>query len=368
MDRFGLYVHIPFCERKCPYCDFLSFAGCGKTVKLDYAGSLIREIKAKAKKYSDRTVSSIFFGGGTPTTLQTGETLRILKTIYESFNVASDAEVTTEANPGTVNPYMLKEYKKAGFNRISFGLQSADNKELSKLKRIHTYEEFLFSYDTAKQAGFDNINIDIMSALPGQTVKSYEETLNKVIGLDPAHISAYSLIIEENTKFYDKYKDGKGLPSENTDRKMYALTKEILEDAGYHRYEISNYAKEGYECRHNCLYWERGEYLGLGLGASSFAGGMRWKNDPDLAHYIASSNKQKYEIVRLTKDDELEETMFLGLRMMKGIKETPLITKTYGDILKRHEDLLLIERKDGNIRLTDKGIDVSNSIFADYIL
>ena len=367
MSDFGLYIHIPFCAKKCLYCDFVSFPGRGASEMERYTEVLISEIRAKAAEYKEKTVSSIFLGGGTPSVLPASCTKSILDAVFECFNVRGDAEITTEANPGTVDSEKLSAYKASGINRISFGLQSTVNEELKKLGRIHTYEDFLRSYDMAKNAGFDNINIDIMSALPGQSIESYEETLRRVVGLNPAHISAYSLIIEEGTPFYDMYAGGAGLPSEDADREMYALTKRVLSEAGYKRYEISNYAKEGLECRHNCLYWERGEYLGLGLNASSFSGNVRWKNETDLNKYLEGRFLTRFEEEVLTRKDALSETMFLGLREMRGILETPEITAAYGKILDRQEKAGLILRKDGKIALTDKGIDVSNMVFSDYI-
>jgi len=334
----------------------------------EYTDALVKEIYKKAYGFKDRTVSSIFFGGGTPSLLKTELTEKIMNKLYGAFKIDSGAEITSEANPGTVCLESLKAYRDCGFNRISFGLQSADDRELQRLGRIHTYKDFLDSYDLAGKAGFDNINIDIMSALPGQTLDSYKETLRKVAELDPAHISSYSLIIEEGTPFYDRYKNGEGLPSEDEEREMYALTKSFLEDRGYKRYEISNYAKEGYECRHNCLYWERGEYLGLGLNAASFTDGVRYKNEDDLKKYIKDGYLKRYEETVLGREEALEETMFLGLRMMKGVLETPEISRTYGPVIDKHERLGLIIRDKGRIRLTDRGIDVSNSLLSDYIL
>lgn len=367
MSKFGLYIHIPFCLRKCLYCDFLSFDSCNRETQEKYVTKLISEIKAKAYEYNDRIISSIFIGGGTPSVLTTEQTGRIMKAAFDSFAVADDAEITTEANPGTVSLEKLQAYRSYRINRISFGLQSTNNEELNRLGRIHDYNEFLEAYGFARQAGFENINVDLMSALPGQSIESYEESLRKVIALNPEHISAYSLIVEEGTPFYSMYSDGKGLPSEDEDRQMYADTKKILAKSGYYRYEISNYAKKGYESRHNSLYWERGEYLGVGLGASSFIGNERWKNEDDLNRYLGGNFLEKNELTKLSRNDELEEIMFLGMRMMKGVKETSEITEKYGDLLNKQEQEGLIVRKDGMIKLSEHGIDISNYVFADYI-
>ena len=276
MQKLELYIHIPFCVQKCAYCDFLS-APANDAAKAEYVDALKKEIQRYREVASSYQVSSVFVGGGTPSILSCEQMGEIFKMLRQVFTIDRDAEITIEANPGTVTEEKLEGWKQAGINRISFGLQSVNNEELKMLGRIHTYEEFRESYDMARQAGFDNINIDLISAIPGQTVKSWEHTLRTVAELHPEHISAYSLIIEEGTRFYQWY--GKGqtdqekyppLPDEDAERQMYERTEGILEEYGFHRYEISNYAREGKECRHNLGYWSRVEYLGIGLGASSF--------------------------------------------------------------------------------------------------
>ena len=312
-----------------------------------------------------------------------GQIDEIFKMLRQVFTIDKDAEITIEANPGTVTEEKLEGWKLAGINRISFGLQSVNNEELKMLGRIHTYEEFRESYDMARQAGFDNINVDLISAIPGQTVKSWENTLRTVAELHPEHISAYSLIIEEGTRFYQWY--GKGqtdqekyppLPDEDAERQMYERTEGILEEYGFHRYEISNYAREGKECRHNLGYWSRVEYLGIGLGASSFISNTRYHLCTDMISYIeriGSGEDLREEIEVLTKEDAMEEFMFLGLRRMQGISGTQFencfgntIEEIYGDVIEKLEQEKMLEVKEDKIRLTKRGIDVSNYVSANF--
>ena len=268
----GLYIHIPFCVRKCEYCDFLSWSGLSRADKSAYAAALCVEISSAAEAFPKADVDTIFIGGGTPTTLSPEDLSMIMNHVRGTFHVLSEAEITMEMNPGTYSEGMIA-FVKEHLTRVSIGLQSARNEELRRLGRIHTYEEFENCYRSLRNAGVDNINIDLMSALPGQSLQSWEYTLRKVIGLDPEHISAYSLIIEEGTPFYDLYESGKlNLPEEDEEREMYHLTKTILSAAGYERYEISNYAKLGFACRHNIRYWRREPYLGFGVGAASMYG------------------------------------------------------------------------------------------------
>ena len=277
MRKLELYIHIPFCVRKCAYCDFLS-APAGRDTQKQYVNALKREIEEFPCK-KEYKISSVFFGGGTPSVLPGEEIAQIMTLLKKKFVFSEDAEISLECNPGTADEQKLGVYRDCGINRLSFGLQSADNTELELLGRIHTWEAFLTTYEAARRVGFTNINVDLMSALPGQTADSWKETLRKVIALDPEHIYAYSLIIEEGTPFYEKYEEDarkreageqpEFLPSEEEEREMYQLTEELLDEAGMHRYEISNYAKSGCECRHNIGYWDGTEYVGFGLGASS---------------------------------------------------------------------------------------------------
>lgn len=388
----SIYIHIPFCVQKCAYCDFLS-APATHEVQEQYLHRLIQEVQEKAAMYADKyIVKTVFIGGGTPTVVPAALLCRMLQVLREQFLVAPDAEISMECNPGTSDAAGLVQYRQAGVNRLSIGLQSTEDRLLRKLGRIHNYEQFLQTFRNAREAGFDNINIDLMSGLPGQRLKDYRQTLRQVLALQPEHISAYSLIVEEGTPFYDMDLD---LPDEDTERAMYELTEQMLGEKGYHRYEISNYAKAGYESRHNCVYWERGEYLGLGLGASSLLRKMnpdiklptgltekeklpymqeiRTKNISDLSRYLKGDFGTEEEIF-LTKREAMEEFFFLGLRQMKGVSLTEF-AEWFGEdtidwftdaITKSIRDGLLIE-EGAQLKLTPKGIDVSNLVFERFL-
>lgn len=364
-----IYIHIPFCVQKCAYCDFLS-APADEAVRERYIDALKEEIRQQKSFGSEYKVISIFIGGGTPSILEGAQIAEILKEIRNYFAVEADAEITIECNPGTLSEDKLSCYKKSGINRLSLGLQSADNQELKLLGRIHTYEEFLESFSLARKVGFGNLNVDLMSALPGQTKESWQETLRQVIALTPEHISAYSLIIEEGTPFYERYKPGGReeylLPDEDMERQMYYDTGDILGAAGYERYEISNYAKPGFECRHNLGYWERREYLGLGLGASSLIKGIRYQNHKKLSAYLRGDYTHE-EMQKLTRQEEQEETMFLGLRKAEGILLTEELLEVYKETLQRLQQKGLLLWEGGRVRLTDLGIDVSNYALAEFL-
>lgn len=364
-----IYIHIPFCVQKCAYCDFLS-APADEAVRERYIDALKEEIRQQKPFGSEYKVISIFIGGGTPSILEGAQIAEILKEIRNYFAVEADAEITIECNPGTLSEDKLSCYKKSGINRLSLGLQSADNQELKLLGRIHTYEEFLESFSLARKVGFGNLNVDLMSALPGQTKESWQETLRQVIALNPEHISAYSLIIEEGTPFYERYKPGGReeylLPDEDLERQMYYDTGDILGTAGYERYEISNYAKPGFECRHNLGYWERREYLGLGLGASSLIKGIRYQNHKKLSAYLKGDYTHE-EVQKLTRQEEQEETMFLGLRKAEGVLLTEELLEVYKETLQRLQQKGLLLWEGGRVRLTDLGIDVSNYALAEFL-
>ena len=380
-NELELYLHIPFCVRKCAYCDFLSSPENGETIE-NYVEALIREIKAYQALSLNDIVVTIFLGGGTPSVLEGNQMERIFEALHEVFEIAEDAEITVEANPGTVTQEKLSAYRKLGINRISFGLQSADNGELKLLGRIHTYEQFLESYEMARTAGFTNINIDLISAIPKQTVRSWEETLKRIIRLKPEHISAYSLIIEEGTSFAKLYGEGspleRDLPSEEEERLMYEKTEEILGENGYHRYEISNYAKPGFACRHNIGYWKRTDYLGFGPSAASLFGNRRWTNTADRSLYLKACGaleKIREDEEILSRQDAMEEFMFLGLRMTQGISTAEFEEKfgkeihaVYGGVLKKYEAMHLLQEHSGRLALTRDGISVSNVILADFLL
>ena len=368
-----LYVHIPFCVRKCQYCDFLSGPSDEET-KERYIEALLQEIHA-VEHTEDYEIVSVFIGGGTPSALKAEAIASVMRTLQEKFFFCEDAEVTIEANPGTVDPEKLTIYRNVGINRLSLGLQSTDAEELKLLGRIHSYEEFLKSYEWAREAGFSNINIDLMFAIPGQTGEAWRQHLYQVAELNPEHISAYSLIIEEGTPFAEQNLD---LPDEDTEYQMYEDTAEILERYGYRQYEISNYAKQGYMCRHNAGYWQRLEYLGFGLGASSLYGGMRFSNTHQMQEYLKESRNPdqiRKDVTVLSRNEQIEEFMFLGLRMTEGISEKKFeenfnvrLMDIYGDILQKYEETGFMEHIETKWRLTRKGIHVSNHILADFLL
>lgn len=371
----SIYVHIPFCARKCLYCDFLSFAAKDDLIK-DYFDALSKEICLTADTYKDYRVRSVFFGGGTPSLPDAEYICNILRVLFSNFNISKDAEISIEVNPGTASFDKLERYKAFGINRISIGAQSFDDDELKRLGRIHDSAAFYRTYEDAVRAGFENINIDIMSALPGQSLDSYLSTVQKAVELKPSHISAYSLIVEEGTPFFDMDLD---LPDEDTDRLMYHETKRILEEGGYHRYEISNYAYgdgEKNECFHNKVYWERGNYLGLGLGSSSMIDNVRFSNITDIMKYNDKLSKGESvvgEREELSRQSCMEEFTFLGLRLVKGV-DTDLfleqfgqtVEDVYGDVIAKYKALGLVETEGRYLRLTEKGLDVSNTVMADF--
>ncbi len=398
MKNLSIYIHIPFCVRKCLYCDFLSAPAHDGGME-NYVNLLLREIEEQSIFYGDHRVVSIFLGGGTPSLLPAGETGRILERVRDRFAVAEDAEITIECNPGTVPAEKLANYITHGINRLSIGLQSTEDEELKRIGRIHDYDTFLETYRRAREAGFGNINIDLMAGLPGQSIESYRKTLERVVSLAPEHISAYSLILEEGTPLYVNRKSYT-FPDEDEDREMYELTEKVLGQAGFWRYEISNYAREGRECRHNMVYWRRGDYAGFGLGASSMVGNVRWKNPDGQADYEAyvermtavDESRGVYseetqaeraarmtiagacEVQPLTVQEQMEEFMFLGLRLTEGVDLGEFrqyfgksADEIYGKQIRTFTGQRLMEREGERLRLTPRGIDVSNTVFAAFL-
>lgn len=375
-----LYVHIPFCVKKCSYCDFLSAPATEQT-KEAYMAALFAEIGGRAKDYKDRIVTSVFIGGGTPSLLSGDSIRQLMEQIREGFSLAPDAEITMEVNPGTVTAEKLTAFYGAGINRLSIGMQSAQEQELKILGRIHDFDGFCQVYREAVEAGFTNINVDVMSGLPGQTLASYKDTLEKVLRLEhmPQHISAYSLIVEEGTPFAAMADRGElPLPEEDTERAMYEETIEVLAGYGFHRYEISNYALDGYECRHNVGYWIRRDYLGFGIGAASLIGNVRFQNGRDLNAYLAHPLACREEEQSLTTQEQMEETMFLGLRLIRGVSYPEFarcygqtLEEVYGEVIARNvADGLLTVREDETGRrlmLTGRGLDVSNYVMAQFL-
>ena len=372
-----LYIHIPFCIRKCNYCDFLSFAETESGIA-QYCQALKEEIKRTGDQAEGIGVRSVFIGGGTPSILEAEQITEIMTCIRNNFSIEKNAEITIESNPGTLNAEKLNCYHELGINRLSIGLQSTDDDCLRRLGRIHTLQEFEKNYEQARKSGFQNINIDLMSGLPGQSLRGYEDTLNRVTELKPEHISSYSLIIEEGTPFYKSDSVLQQLPDEDTERKMYERTKEILAQQGYERYEISNYARQGRECIHNLGYWEQVPYLGMGLGASSFYNGARFSNERNFRKYLSTPYlpfEHREDYVQVSREEQMEDTMIFGLRKMKGISVSEFerefgtpIWEMYGSVIERYSNLGLLIQEGDVLRLTDAGIDVSNRIFEDFIL
>lgn len=376
MKDLSLYIHIPFCVKKCYYCDFLS-APATLDVQEQYLHALLQEIVKRSEDYREYRIKTIFIGGGTPSLFKPEWITCVIETAQKHFCVSADAEISMEMNPGTVtDKESFCQYRQAGINRISIGLQSADDEELARLGRIHTFSQFEHTWQMAREAGFENLNIDVMAALPGQTIESYERTLYTICELKPEHISAYSLILEEGTLFYEKYAYLLGdEEAEERDRQMYVLTKELLGKYGYHRYEISNYAHPGKECCHNQVYWQRRDYLGLGIGAASLINNVRYHNSADLQSYIQAGGILPYEEVQnLSRREQMEEFMFLGMRLTKGISKTEFerlygcpVEDVYGEVLKRNQEDGLLAVDEARIRLTEKGLDLSNYVFAQFL-
>ncbi len=452
MNSLGIYIHIPFCIQKCLYCDFLSFPE-GRERQALYFDALKKEIEMSSDECRGYVVDTVFFGGGTPTSVDAAYISDIMKLLRDNFSIADDAEITIECNPGTADIDAFKTYKEFGINRLSIGLQSPNNEELKKLGRIHDLSQFEKCYHEAIEAGFSNINVDLMSALPGQSLSDWEKNLKYVCALEPRpkHISAYSLIIEEGTPFYNMYGDTDAadrsaekdsglyqntdentdgiqlnadentngiqlkkdaLPDEDTERDMYHCTDPILKEYGYHRYEISNYACDGSECRHNIRYWKCEDYIGFGLGAASLVRGVRYHNTEDINRYIeafgidsridhsdkdnqnkvlSASNEQnsnaayvpdennpimaiREDIDVLDKQAQMEEFMFMGLRLVSGVTASDFesrfgqkIEEVYANALFESSEEQLLIREGDQIHLTEKGLDLSNYCMAKFL-
>ncbi|MCR5228162.1 MAG: radical SAM family heme chaperone HemW [Eubacterium sp.] len=392
----SIYVHIPFCKHKCMYCDFLSFEGETSTKKIQYINALMSEIRMY-KPYADRyIVKTIYIGGGTPSFLDEAMIGNVINTIKHIFKVDRFPEITIEVNPGTIKYTDLLAYREYGINRLSIGLQSADDEILRLMGRIHNYEEFVDGFEAARRAGFENISVDAMTSLPGQDMHTMVDTLTRITELGPEHISVYSLQVEDGTKLKERPDLLNMIPDEDTDRSMYYMTKKVLKVAGYERYEISNYSKPGYESRHNMVYWTGGQYIGLGIGASSYFKGERFSNIKNLDNYIEICDDVREELTKDTDriklydsatsilrenvqtiflESRIEEYMFLGLRMIKGINRKDFSEKfnrdvfeLYGDIINKYVDQGYMYADENVVALTDKGIDVSNYILSDFML
>ncbi len=374
----GLYIHVPFCAQKCNYCDFNSYKIEEKSQKKNYLISIEKEMELYKEEFKNKEFTSVFLGGGTPSILTPEELTNLMKNIHNNFNIKKDAEITMECNPGTLDKVKLKAIKSLGINRLSMGLQVTQNHHLKYIGRIHTYEQFEKNYRDAIELGIDNINVDLMYSLPNQSFDEWKETLNKIIKLNPSHISAYSLILEEGTKFYDMYLNKEfELNDEEVDISIYKYTIDTLGKNGYHQYEISNYSKEGYECKHNIVYWKCDNYLGLGPGASGYINNYRYSNICDIKEYnkCLEGNKKPIEEKNiLSKKDEMEEFIFMGLRMNSGINLDEFYEKfnvnfkhKYNNILDKLKNLNLIIEQNNNIALTQRGREISNTVFVEFI-
>lgn len=375
MKEIGIYIHIPFCIKKCEYCDFVSYCNKKEYVP-QYINALKKEIKNNINK--EYKITTIYIGGGTPSSIEENYIADIIETIKLNMNEENlkdfeNIEVTIEVNPGTVNKEKLQVYKKIGINRLSIGLQETHNELLKSIGRIHTYEEFINTYNLARKIGFNNINVDLMIALPNQTIQDIKENLEKITKLNPEHISVYSLILEEGTPFYNKYNENKiKLPDEELERNMYWYVKNTLENNGYMHYEISNFSKKGFESKHNMNCWNQDEYLGFGVAAHSYNNRIRYSNTNSIEEYIKGSNKIIHE--EQTLEDIQKEYMLLGLRKIEGINIQKFKNKFAQNpifIFKEQlnklvdEELIIV---DGNeIKLTSKGLDLANIVWEEFV-
>lgn len=374
MKKIGIYIHIPFCKRKCAYCDFVSFSGKQSLIS-KYIESLKKEIFDCKLNKKDYKVETIYFGGGTPSFIESKYIVSILNLLREKFNVSKNAEITIEVNPGTVDKEKLQNYYNSGINRISIGLQSTNSQLLKLVGRIHSYKQFLEVYNFAQEVGFKNINVDLMIGLPVQTLQDVEKDVERICTLNPKHISVYSLIVEEGTRIEEKIKNKElYLPSEELERKMYWKVKNTLQEKGYKHYEISNFAKKGYESKHNLACWNQEEYIGFGLASHSYINGKRYSNTIDFEEYFDYPENSKIMHEEQAKEDTMKEYMLLGLRKIEGVKISEFKNKFIENPIYKYRDELnklctqgLIEIEVDNIKLTDKGIDLANIVWEEFI-
>lgn len=379
----GLYLHVPFCIRKCNYCDFLSFGGIPEEGREAYFQSLLQEIRLNGQLYGNKYyVDSIFIGGGTPSLVSEGLIEELMAALRESFAVDENAEISMEANPKTLTGGKLETYLEAGINRLSMGVQTLDDSLLRDLGRAHSVADFLDNYRLARDCGFRNINVDLMFSIPNQTQRTWMKTLEQAVALEPEHISFYGLQLEEGTPFFTMLQEGRLQETEGeTDRRMYHDAVELLASRGYRHYEISNAAKDGYQCRHNLKYWSMEDYLGLGLGAHSFLEGIRFSNTTDLEEYNDSRDQAPNPYVRWRHKNSRQETiaeyLFTGLRKIQGIDAADFrerfgqtVEEVYAEgweRIQRYFDEGFLIRSGDRIRFSEKGIDISNTILAEFI-
>ena len=377
MDDLALYVHIPFCLKKCNYCDFISFPNKFDYVE-KYTDALIKEIRLYSSVGKKFKLNTVFIGGGTPSSINSIYIEKIMDGIYKYFDTNELKEVTIETNPKTLDKEKLIRYRESGINRISMGVQTLNDNLLKILGRIHNTEDFYKNYDLVRNLGFNNVNLDLMFGLPFQTLEDVIYTLKEVIKLEPAHLSFYGLIVEKGTKFYDLNNRGKlNLPDEDLERAMYHKGVEYLVSNGYEHYEISNFAKKGYECKHNLFYWELKPYIGLGIGAHSNIFGKRYWNFADIKKYISSLDNGSFPVSEeevIDKDMEMAEYCILGLRLIRGIDKKNFldrfgidIKEIYGKIIERHVKGGLLYENENRIYLTKRGLDLSNIVEVDFL-
>lgn len=380
MEELGIYIHIPFCKKKCSYCDFKSFENINEDIKKEYIEALIKEIQL-TKNNSNYIVSTIYIGGGTPSFIDEKYIKEILQAIYKKWEIKPEVEITIEINPGTINKSKLEAYRMMGINRLSIGLQSTNDYLLKKIGRIHNYQDFLDTYILARKTGFENINVDLMLALPEQTLENLMQSVRKIINLNPEHISIYSLILEENTELFSKVQKGEeALVKDELEREMYWKSKEAFEEAGYIHYEISNYSKKGYESKHNKNCWSQKEYLGFGIAAHSYLEEKRFCNIDNLNKYIENIKKGNLEENRIieeknrTKENIAKEYMMLGLRKIEGVSISEFQRKFelnplfyFRFEISKLQKLDLIEVDLDNIRLTKRGLDLANIVFEEFV-
>ena len=388
MKNMGLYIHIPFCKKKCEYCDFISYEGKENLVEkyIECVKHELTEIGEQNRiDYENNLddlvlVKTVYIGGGTPSFINSKYISELLNVIKNSFTLDNDVEITLEVNPGTADEYKLKEYKDSGINRLSIGLQETHDRILKNIGRIHTYENFLNTYNLARKIGFNNINVDLMLGLPGQTLLDLNESLDNVIKLNPEHISVYSLILEEGTPLYFKVSNHQvQLPDDELERRMYWKVKEKLQKAGYIHYEISNFAKLGYESKHNLACWNQEEYIGVGVASHSYTNNVRYSVIENIEEYIKNidTDNEADNIIfheKQNKDSKMQEYMLLGLRKIEGIKiqefknkfETEPIV-LYKNELKKLKDEGLIKIDSNSIKLTNKGLDLANIVWEEFV-
>ena len=370
-DRFGLYLHIPFCRSKCIYCDFPSYPNME-----EWQPAVIKrmkeELKEAGERLNHRMVTTVYMGGGTPSTLEPIYLIDLFKTVREEFPFSPDAEVSIEVNPGTVTHEFLSAVQKSGFNRVSIGAQSANDRLLQQLGRIHTVDDICQTVSLIKSNGISNFNLDMMIGLPNQTLRDIVDTLDCFLNLKPTHVSCYSLIVEEGTRMFELVDKGyMVLPDEELERSMYERVQEVLESSGFHQYEISNYALDGFECCHNLDCWNRNEYLGIGVAAASFIGSKRYRNPMSIKDYC---NRIPPEEIDLSETDEQFESVMLGLRLIKGISERDFFARhhtelrqAYGSVINRLTDQGLLEWKDEYLRCTKSGLDLQNRVLTEFL-